>query len=105
MDDGHLSNGPARFHLVADLGHNFFGHLGVGLIFEMDDVAPARKTASHTPKDDDRPVGFGTDGIFERDLLDRPIDDLEHALAQRPPLTGGMNAASSPSCSSKSGPT
>src|SRR6266851_10127572 len=50
MDDRHLGYRPAGFHLIADLGHYLFGHLGVSLIFEVNDVAPTRKSAGDAAK-------------------------------------------------------
>jgi len=79
MDDRHLGYRPAGFHLIADLGHYLFGHLGVSLIFEVNDVAPTRKSAGDAAKDDDGAVGVGAHGVLQLDVFDRAVDDLEHA--------------------------
>jgi hypothetical protein len=78
VHDGHLADLPARLDLVADLGHDFLGHFRVRLVFEMHDVAAARKAAGHAAKDDHRAIGRRAYGLFQLEVVDRTLDDVEH---------------------------
>ena len=96
MCDGDAFEVPTLHHLFGDAGELLVCHRSVGFVLQEQDFSVACMVASDAQKGHDCARRIVQDFPCDSLGVQRLVCNLDHFA---PPLTGGINAASSPSFS------
>src|SRR5262249_30178809 len=102
MHHGNRTNGKFLLHLGAYVGQLLFCHHGIPFVLQILYWAAIKIIAHNTIEGHHGTVGGALDEVIDLLHAQWLCRDFKH---QRPPLTGGMSASSSPSAKLVSGST